>query len=156
MHCAELQAYFVVCKKADKKLRSKCGNKLPQGWTGRTAWLWCSSPALELCIYFFCASILHLAGAREKKMKAMYRCLWHGPVLKMWECSCAVLSLTSRSCRGSQLLLLKVFWLMKRIDLKYLSFSFSGKFKEKMCLHIFRRRGDGGEEWDDCKSADGC
>lgn len=80
----------------------------------------------------------------ENKDAGNGRCLWHGLVLKMWEYSCAVLGLTWRSCRRSQWLLLKMFGLIKRIDLKYLSFSFSEKFKEKMSLHILRRWGDGG------------
>lgn len=65
--CAELQACFVVCKRIHEKLKSKCGNKLPQGWAGRMVWPWSSSPTLELTICFFSASALHLVGARKRR-----------------------------------------------------------------------------------------
>lgn len=126
MCCAELRACFVVCKKGRTKTKSKESSKIPPGWAGRMAGLWCSSPTLELTICFSSASM------------PLTWCSFENVRIQLWGSD-----LTSRLGRGSQWLLQTVGWIMST-GWRYLS-SFSGRFTEKMSLLILGRWRDEGK-----------
>lgn len=138
MCCAELRACFAVCKKGCAKTKSENSSKIPPGWAGRMAGPWCSSPALELPICFSCASM------------PLTWCSFENVRIQL--CSS---DLTSRLGRGSQWLLQTFGWIT-RTGWRYLSFSFSGRFTEKMSLLILGRWGDEGRSEMAAKSASGC
>lgn len=137
MCCAELRACFVVCKKGRTKTKSKDSSKIPPGWAGRMAGLWCSSPTLELTICFSSAST------------PLTWCSFENVRIQLWGSD-----LTLRLGRGSQWLLQTVGWIM-RTGWRYLS-SFSGRFTEKMSLLILGRWRDEGRSEMAAESASRC